>query len=542
PAKVMTFALNGEHASLNVTESEQSNVTTHCDARGRPGPGLLLSRTSHDGTVNLTDTDHGNDSVTVNYLDHNITMANWTDMGNYTCLVWNGVGVKDSITLTLNVKSEPRPVTEEGRDRNTPLNMTDKGIQIDLRMYPEPDRFSYTHYESDSDYTGDDVSQKNMFTSHVTNSAPGRNFMTCNIAGTSVPKEYTGVYKVAISNEFGSIDYYFAVKEEIVSKDGGGVVQASTDTTIIIAVVVAMVVLIIPAVIIIVVLVIHRKGRGRDPSYERHRTQTSSANEYTSQPFPQIGSDADNDSGIGMNGRSSPSEMTNKTPDSTQAPRYSDGAGYASLNEFTPTKQQEGVLRKKSARTAAYEVTSITGGQVNIKQAAPQPNAYQEPWDTKKGEMTQAGAPGRPPITHNVGPKGDVYAMVSSAKNKTTITVGPQGAKHGKGDNTQGSPAKAQGQEDAATSRGPPLSMTPHPLDTSGYATLAQMAPDQGKQGDVTGSSGDAAAIVPPVQNTSSSGDGTDTYDHFQRDGHDPKTTSQGPDVQYSHIGSYGKV
>ncbi|KAK7497426.1 hypothetical protein BaRGS_00011268, partial [Batillaria attramentaria] len=198
------------------------------------------------------------------------------------------------------------------------------------------------------------------------------------------------------------------------------------------------------------------------------------------------GSNHDNDSGIEMNGGSSPLEMS---------PRQSDGAGYASLSDYPPSAQHSGEFRKKSAQAAAYEVTSITStGKVNIKTAAPQPNAYQDPWDIKK------------------------YA---------------------KGDNTQGSPAKAQGQEDAAASRCPPRSMTSHALDTPGYATLAEVAPDQGNKGDVTSSSGDAAASESPVQNTSSSGDGTDIYDHFQRDGHDPKSTSQGPGVQYSHIGNY---
>ncbi|KAK7497427.1 hypothetical protein BaRGS_00011269, partial [Batillaria attramentaria] len=89
--------------AINLTESEQSSVTIQCEASGRPGPRLLLSRTSHDGTVNLTDTNQSNEDVTVTSLDHTVIRANWTDMGNYTCVAWNGVGVKDSATMTLNV-------------------------------------------------------------------------------------------------------------------------------------------------------------------------------------------------------------------------------------------------------------------------------------------------------------------------------------------------------------------------------------------------------------------------------------------------------
>nr|KAG5694531.1 hypothetical protein BaRGS_030406 [Batillaria attramentaria] len=62
---------------------------------------------------------------------------------------------------------------------------------------------------------------------------------------------------------------------------------------------------------------------------------------------------------------------------------------------------------------------------VTIKKAAPQPNAYEEAWDIKYN-MTLAGALGGPQSPHNVGPKGDDYAMVSNAENKTTITVGPK--------------------------------------------------------------------------------------------------------------------
>ncbi|KAK7478347.1 hypothetical protein BaRGS_00030421 [Batillaria attramentaria] len=260
-------------------------------------------------------------------------------------------------------------------------------------------------------------------------------------------------------------------------------------------------------------------------------------------PIMEYGNGADHDSESGIvasGGSNSPTEIAHMKSDSKQAPRQSDGAGYPAIGDCSLPAQHSGEFRKKSGRAAAYEVTSITStGKVNIKTAAPQPNAYQDPWDIKKGDMTLAGAPGGPPTLHNLGPKGDEYAMVSNPKNKTTITAGPQGANHGKGDNTQGSPAKAQGQEDAAASQGPPLSMTPHPLDTPGYATLAQMAPAQGNQGDVTSSSGDAAASGSPVKNTSSSGDGTDNYDDIQRDGHDPKSMSQGPDEQYSHIGNY---
>ncbi|KAK7478353.1 hypothetical protein BaRGS_00030427 [Batillaria attramentaria] len=478
PAIVKTFVLNGSHDSLTVTESEGSNVTIQCDARGRPGPTLLLSRTSHDGTVNLTDVDEGSEGVTDNALEHNITMAQWTDMGNYTCIVWNGVGVEDSKAITLNVASKPRPASEDskGRDRNTPLNMTDKGIQIDLKVYPDPDKFTFTHYKGDSDQTGEDVSEKNMFTSHVTNSGLGNNFIMCFIKGKDVPEPYMGIYKVSISNDFGSIDYYFAVKERTVPEDD--VVTASNHTAIIVG--------------------------DQMPAYGRQRTPESSENEYTNQAFTPT---TDNDSGMGMNGHSSPAEMSAVNLEFNAVPRELGGAGYACVGDFPPPRQKGGESTKKSGRAAAYEVTSIAPtGKVNIKPAAPQPNA----WDIKKGDMTLADAPGGPPTLHNVGPKSDEYAMVSNPKNKTTITVGPKGdvystvVKYHKGDNTQGSPAKAQG-----------------------------------KQGDVTSSSGDAAATVSPVQNTSSPGDGTDTYDHFQRDGHDPKCTSQVPDVQYSHIGNY---
>ncbi|KAK7478346.1 hypothetical protein BaRGS_00030420 [Batillaria attramentaria] len=315
--------------------------------------------------------------------------------------------------------------------------------------------------------------------------------------------------------------YYF----NLLSVPEDDVVIASNHTAIIVGGVVAAVVfLIILGVIIFLVF--------------RRRKQ-----EYTNQAFTPT---TDNDSGMGMNGHSSPAEMSDVNLEFNAVPRELGGAGYACVGEFPPPRQKGGESTKKSGRAAAYEVTSIAStGKVNIKPAAPQPNAYQDPWDTKNDDMTLADAPGGPPTPHNVGPEGDEYPTVSNANNKTTITVGPKGdvystvVKHAKGDNTQGSPAKTQGQEDAAASRGPPLSMTSHPLDTPGYATLAQMAPDQGNQGDVTSSSGDAAASGSPVKNTSSSGDGTDFYDHFQRDGHDPKFTSQGPDVQYSHIGNY---
>ncbi|KAK7478328.1 hypothetical protein BaRGS_00030402, partial [Batillaria attramentaria] len=270
-------------------------------------------------------------------------------------------------------------------------------------------------------------------------------------------------------------------------------------------------------VVIIIIVVIACCCRGKRKDQDKENVDAKHNEGVVNPKFVEDGSGSgsnhDNDSGIEMNGGSSPLEMS---------PRQSDGAGYASLSDYPPSGQHSGEFRKKSARAAAYEVTSITStGKVNIKTAAPQPNAYQDPWDIKKGDMAQAGAPGGPPTPHNVGPKGDEYAMISNPKNKTTIAVGPQGAKHGKGDNTQGSLVKAQGPEDAAASRGPPLSMTPHPLDTPG------------NQGDVTSSSGDTAASGSPIKNTSSPGDGADSYDHFQRDGHDPKSTSQGPD---SHL------
>ncbi|KAK7480257.1 hypothetical protein BaRGS_00028533 [Batillaria attramentaria] len=108
--------------------------------------------------------------------------------------------------------------------------------------------------------------------------------------------------------------------------------------------------------------------------------------------------------------------------------------------------------------------------------------------------MTLAGALGGPQSPHNVGPKGDDYAMVSNAENKTTITVGP------KGDEC--------------------LLQWPH------------MAREATRKVQLQGPK-------EAMNMTTSLPDGTDTYDHFQRDGHDPMTTSQGPGVQYSHIGNY---
>ncbi|KAK7497488.1 hypothetical protein BaRGS_00011330 [Batillaria attramentaria] len=503
--------MNGEfHGNdsntLTLNESDHVTVTLLCSAYGRPAPRVYLIK---NGTEEIASNGVPDKHDFTQAVPYTLGPAECEHTGNYTCSFKDGALNLDNRILKLGVNCAPRKPKNISDIDTCPSAINKDGfvLLVVANPPPSPDDVTVT-------YVGDtkDGNNSALFTVLVHNIS---SFETkLNVSAKDYEKLQDGQYKLSVSNAFGNLYCTF-------HRDGDdGAVLAST-TNIIIAVVVG--VLIILAAIIIFFVIRRRR-------------------EYTNQAFSQNGSDADHDSGIGMNGRSSPPD---KNPDSNQAPRYSDGAGYASFNEFTPTKQQEGVLRKKSARTAAYEVTSITGGQVSIKQAAPQPNAYQEPWDTKNKEMTLAGAPGGPPTLHNVGPKGDEYAMVSNANNKTTITVGPKGdeystvAKHGKGDNTQGSPAKAQGPEDAAASRGPPLSMTPHPLDTPGYATLAQMAPDQGNQGDVTSSSGDAAASGSPVKNTSSSGDGTDFYDHVQRDGHDPKSTSQGPGVQYSHIGNY---
>ncbi|KAK7497421.1 hypothetical protein BaRGS_00011263, partial [Batillaria attramentaria] len=351
PAKVKNFELNGTKETVTVTESDQTNVTLTCEGGGRPGPGLLLSRTSHDGTVNLTERNPAREDTAVTSLDYNITMANWTDMGNYTCVVYNGVGVKDISTVTLYVNSEPRPASHDsgGRDRKTPLNMSDNVIQIDLMVFPEPQQFTYTHYSSDSDLTGDDVSQENMFTSHVTNSGPGSNFVT------------------------------FV---------GAGVVSASTDTIIIIGVSVSVGSL---SAVVMIVVVVRRRRKGRNASNDDHQTSQSPCNNYTNPTFAKNGADADTDSGA-----------------SCHSP---DGAGYAAVGDFPSSTQPDGVRRQTSSGSAAYEVTDIAMGRVSIKEAAaPQPNVYQEPWDAVKAQSMVAECFTGHGVIIATGPEGDKHS------------------------------------------------------------------------------------------------------------------------------------
>ncbi|KAK7475087.1 hypothetical protein BaRGS_00033700, partial [Batillaria attramentaria] len=199
--------INDVSDSLTVGENT-AVITLVCEANGRPPANVHLMFGFGLGMNN--ETSLGMHNVTVTFIIPQVTCDN---MGIYTCAADNGFPNPDKKSVQLKVQCSPRSASllQPGTEDN-PAKLTTGGLAFTLTSYPVPDTFLYTFYGNQHDATGDVVSS-DMFSMQVTQ-VGASSFVDCELRPREIPAERLGLYTVTMSNEIGSLSYYFIVNEQ----------------------------------------------------------------------------------------------------------------------------------------------------------------------------------------------------------------------------------------------------------------------------------------------------------------------------------------
>lgn len=98
--EVTSFTVNGDQVNLTVMEWEKTNLRLDCRADGQPTPTLQLHLNNNMASM----TKGGNLTLnTLTSLELEIQGARCEDMGQYSCVAQNGVGVTSRKYVTLQV-------------------------------------------------------------------------------------------------------------------------------------------------------------------------------------------------------------------------------------------------------------------------------------------------------------------------------------------------------------------------------------------------------------------------------------------------------
>ncbi|XP_025100983.1 uncharacterized protein LOC112568097 [Pomacea canaliculata] len=205
-SRVLSFKIDNKADDI-VNVSDNANVSTVCQAEGRPLPTLrLFTRSSDNQDVELT--------AVINGLELQYTMSvKCGTTATYSCKSENEVS-EDQRRILLTVSCAPRQTTQD--IYSATFNGGEARLEFKIIAYPPPDDLSVFYIGSSlNDNTLRKVEYKNTLKFECTSDGVYRYMVTCTVTLLNETIFSTGVYHAVFSNSLGNISLTFEIKEQL---------------------------------------------------------------------------------------------------------------------------------------------------------------------------------------------------------------------------------------------------------------------------------------------------------------------------------------